>query len=321
VGYADPTWEAEETFDNPQLIKEYFTRGNPLQQAHNEPARIASLHEAEIRELPNGGTFVKMDLLKQDPATFMSQLCRLCDISPKDVLFVWASPPCNTFSNAAYNVGRGTGHGYNYRNFDDPQRGPCCDDANCEYRKLAVLHDKFLPFIQKMVHYNRVRGHDFDFGIENPRACLRQRPYMDAKNWHQGEVKLVDIDMCAYGHLAQKPTDFWTNMATYTPMGNTGDGKCHQRCGRGYIAPSGFYRHVSAYAKEPHRQPKGATRVAIPQAWSSEVLGHSLKSAAPRRKVVIDLCCGFRSLLPVAQKMGLRYIGVDHLFREATAPA
>jgi hypothetical protein len=258
-------------------------------------------------------------VLEQDPATFMLQLCRLVGASPRDILFVWASPPCNTFSNAAYNVGRGEGHGYNYRDFNDPERGPCCQDPQCQYRQKAVLHDQFLPWIQAMVQHNRDKGHKFQFGVENPRACLRRRPYMAEEQWPNAAVNRVDIDMCAYGNLAQKPTDFWTSMMNYSPVGNTGDGKCHERCGKGYTTENGTYRHLTAYAREPHRQPKGASRVAIPPAWSAEVLGHAMKTAPPRQKVVIDLCCGHRSIRPVAHRMGLRYVGVDCIFREAAA--
>ena len=105
-------------------------------------------------------------------------------------------------------------------------------------------------------------------------------------------------------------------MDSYKPEGNTGDGKCHQKCGRGYMTKAGFYRHVQAFAQEPHRQPKGADRVAIPQMWSTEILQHAQLNSAPRQKVVIDLCCGYRSLAKSAKAMGLKYVGVDHIFRD-----
>ena len=38
--------------------------------------------------------------------------------------------------------------------------------------------------------------------------------------------------------------------------GSTGDGRCHGKCGKGYMK-DGYYRHFKALAVEPYRGPRG----------------------------------------------------------------
>ena len=257
---------------------------------------------------------LQTDILAWSPARLIATICKAQGWRPEQILFIWASPPCRTFSNSAYNQGRGTsGHGYNYRDFNDPKRGPCCQKEECPYRQMAVRHDRFVPWLQQMFQHLQDNEIDCDMGIENPRACLERRPYMQLESW-PGSIPFSKhaIDMCAYNHPAQKPTHFWTSMTDYRPQGMTGDGRCHRRCSAGSYNEEGGYHHPVAFAQEPARQPRGSDRVAIPAPWAREVLSHALRH---RRNadcnIVIDLFCGHRSLAPVAHQMGLRYVGVD----------
>ena len=134
---------------------------------------------------------------------------------------------------------------------------------------------------------------------------------METNEWPEQRVNKFTVDQCAFGKLTQKPTDLWTSLSSFRPIGSTGDGRCHSRCGRGYFTETGSYKHVQAYAQEPHRQPRGPDRVSIPPLLLEEVLGSAFDESMMNEKVVIDLYCGYRSVAPVAESLGIRYIGVD----------
>jgi len=270
-----------------------------------------------------GVQFICADILERDPYCLIEDICRAAGVRKQDVLFLWASPPCETFSNAAYNVGRGEGHGYNYRDFNDPERGPCCEDPECKYRAKAILHDRFVPRLQQMIQHDWDHGFHYDYMLENPHGCLGQRPPVaDVLRWPDQRVNKFTVDQCAFEKLTQKPTDLWTNLDNFRPKGTTGDGKCHGRCGRGFTTAKGSYKHFQAYAQEPSRQPRGEDRVSIPHMLAVEALGASFDSRSRRcenkvtQKVVIDLCCGYRSISTAVTQMGMRYIGVDILRRD-----
>jgi transposase InsO family protein len=312
VGYEEPDWREPETLRNPNLVTQYFRRGNPAQRVFNLASAVSIVPEKMAYEAisPNQG-FVQADILQQNPSTLVREICKLAKVDPKKVVLVWASPPCRTFTNSAYNVGRGSGHGYNYRDFSDPERGPCCKDPGCPYRKMAVQHDQCVPHLQKMVQDDWDQGRQYDYVVENPHGCLGCRPYTHPEHWPDQRVNKFTVDQCAFGKLTQKPTDLWTSLTNFRPIGNTGDGKCRERCGRGYFTANGTYRHVQAYAQEPNRQPRGADRVSIPTMLSEEILGAAFDGRRGQGKVVIDLYCGHRSIAPVAVAMGMHYIGID----------
>jgi hypothetical protein len=315
-GSDEVTWEDEGELNNPELVKSYFRRGNPAQKVYEEMRAASATSPLEAERMPDGTILVLADLLTRDPRCLLDEICAAAGVAKADVMFVWASPPCETYSNAAYNVGRGEGHGYNYRDFNDPQRGPCCEDYGCKYRQKAILHDKCVPRLQQMIQADWDKGYNYNYMVENPHGCLGLRPFTETSQWPDQRVNKFTVDQCAFGKLTQKPTDLWTGLKTFRPVGYTGDGKCHSRCGRGYHNQHGRYRHLQAYAQEPNRQPKGADRVSIPDELTTEVLGAALDESRPQQRVLIDLYCGYRSLAGVATRMGLQYIGVDLIRRE-----
>ena len=119
--------------------------------------------------------------------------------------FVWASPPCNTFSTRGWNR-------------SNPRRIDCkavTDEARHGDRlaQVAIYH-----IIQKG------RG-----VLENPRACMRKQDY----------VRILDritVTYCQYGHDRMKPTDlfFYPSVPeTFdVRMCKNGD-PCHKRGPRG----------------------------------------------------------------------------------------
>ena len=149
-------------------------------------------------------------------------------------------------------------------------------------------------------------------------AQLRLRPYMSLSQW-KGAVRHT-IDYCAYGAVVQKATDIWTSLVTWTPKGTAGDGRCHGRCGQGewHTDAKGYqhYRHHKTLAQEPQKgyRGPGATKMknSIPTALCDEWLQQAMQTrTSNKQKIVIDLCCGYRSMQPAAEALGLTYIGVD----------
>ena len=103
----------------------------------------------------------------------------------KEFDFIWASPPCTSFSVASI------GHHWNKDNT------PKTPDA-----LLGVeIVKKTLSLIKIFLHQNRKRV----FYFENPTGKLRKLPIV------RGEFDRATIDYCRYGDNRMKPTDIWTN--------------------------------------------------------------------------------------------------------------
>ena len=213
----------------------------------------------------------------------------------------------------ASNIGRGDGHGFNSRDFNDPERGPCCKDPSCEYGKQARAHDALVQALQQAIHHARKQGCDAEFVVENPMGSLRLRPYMQIQNWPDvGQLFLHCLDLCAFGLTRKKPTDMWTSLPD-APPGSTGSGRCEQRCKLGYISStSGNYVHP-----EPFNQFRGPVcdRARMPSMLMRQVLEASLagfrKRHPNRTPCVVDMFAGTCALAKAAIPMGIPCISVE----------
>lgn len=116
--------------------------------------------------------------------------------------FLWASPPCNTFSPLAYPL----------KERDTKTAIPYSKRAKTGteilYKTLEII-DYFLKINPKM-----------GFCIENPRGMMRNDKYM--KRLHR-ETTLY----CLYGDIKRKPTDFWSNF--YMNLKPIEDYKCNNK--------------------------------------------------------------------------------------------
>ena len=65
-----------------------------------------------------------------------------------------------------------------FRNHSDPEQPPKSWDLADPKVRTAVEHDRFLPALMQMVTADRLRGLHYNFMFENPKASLRQRPYV-----------------------------------------------------------------------------------------------------------------------------------------------
>lgn len=115
--------------------------------------------------------------------------------------FIWASPPCTTWSIASC--------GHHWKNGKPSEKA------------LAAI---------EMVQHTLYLIHDLKpkaWLIENPRGLLRKQEMMQ-------EFPRFTITYCQYGDTRMKPTDLWGYLPNWTPraMCKNGD-KCHETAPRG----------------------------------------------------------------------------------------
>lgn len=120
--------------------------------------------------------------------------------------FVWASPPCTTFSVASM--------GFHWVSGGDKPI------PRTEAAKHGIkLAEKAVQLVQQL-------RPELGFVIENPRGMMRKMPFMQ-------QFRRQTVTYCQYGLNRQKPTDLWSNVDwTVRPMCKKGS-PCH------VAAPSG----------------------------------------------------------------------------------
>jgi len=101
--------------------------------------------------------------------------------------YIWASPPCNTFSTLAYPL----------KERNTKTAKPKSDRAK---EGTKILHKTL-----EIIDYFKSKNPDLLYTIENPRAMMRHDEKM---------LKLPNRETtlyCLYGDFKRKPTDFWSN--------------------------------------------------------------------------------------------------------------
>lgn len=106
--------------------------------------------------------------------------------------FIWASPPCTTYSIAAT--------WYRHR---DPETGT-------PWTRDAKLADRILRRTLEIVRYFLKRNPSLKFCIENPRGYMRKK--RELHGLHRATTSYNH-----YGFPIAKPTDFWTNYTLDLP--------------------------------------------------------------------------------------------------------
>jgi hypothetical protein len=121
--------------------------------------------------------------------------------------FIWASPPCTTFSVASIS------HHW-VKGGCNPQ--PRTDDARLAQELVAHT----LSLIKEL---NPING----WLLENPRGMLRKLPVVKG-------YKRETVTYCTYGDNRMKPTDLWGDVPNWTPRHMCSNGmSCHESAPRG----------------------------------------------------------------------------------------
>ena len=130
------------------------------------------------------------------------------------------------------------------------------------------------------------------------------------------EDKKKIINLCAFAWPFRKGTNLWVHGFDFQPKGNTGDGKCQEKCGQGTVDPlTRRFRHFMALAVDPHKGPRGPGAAQMTCGMPTMLIQEILKAVAEtdslKGKVVLDLCAGFQSIRQSVLDAGARYVAVD----------
>lgn len=120
--------------------------------------------------------------------------------------FIWASPPCTTFSILRI--------GHNWKDVNGVPMARNMRSAASVflvYKTLSLIHDLDPKY----------------WVIENPVGKLRKMPFMQC-------LPRKTVTYCQYGEPNRKPTDLWTNIHHWNPRPMCSNGApCHIRSPRG----------------------------------------------------------------------------------------
>ena len=166
------SWEPEENLTHcAQLMREWFKLGLTAQKHRLTEAKAMGINAVSMseRRLSDTEWLVVTDLsqAEYDYNTMLVQICLAAGIALSEVLFLWASPPCNSISPCGtVNDLRGSG----YRIYSDPTWPP--RDDGSKYAKIAQNHDFMTSRVTRaMIHAHTEHG--VHIAAENPRGVWR----------------------------------------------------------------------------------------------------------------------------------------------------
>ena len=315
-GYDAATWEPITNLDCSKLIKDFHRLSNREKDKLREKTLAAAPEHTALSQLcsiHSTATFISKDLAECANGEIIEEICRELEISLFQVLLIWASPDCRTYSRAdASNISRGN----EYRDHSDPFRPPKAifDDKRFEAIKQDALVASVLKSFLKTIK--------FDMGanliMENPAGSLRLRPFVWIYEMIIGLTRHT-IDYCAFGSDRRKTTDFWCTFP-WDPAGDTGNGRCQRKCKAGsWVDTDGVssYRHPVVVGGNNDRRPTGHyAKSQIPLRLYQDIIQAAAHRAHKEgtlddRKVIIELFAGSTSLGTVARQAGFDYVAVD----------
>ena len=152
----------------------------------------------------------KVITFELDPAFTATENVDILHLTPEYLLktygrpdFVWASPPCTTFSVAS--IGK-------HWNLDKTPKTESASEA--------------IKLVEHTINLIKELQPEF-YLIENPRGMLRTLPVMK-------ELNRYTITYCQYGDTRMKPTDLWGFIPFWNPRPACKNGEpCHEAAPRG----------------------------------------------------------------------------------------
>ena len=123
------------------------------------------------------------------------------------------------------------------------------------------------------------------------------------------------VNYCAFrGGRHKKPTQLWTTLEDWKPVGNIGIGRCEEKCGKGMKHDDGTFKHDHVIAGAAERALMGPRRKQqlweLPEGLTEELMD-AVASKQPNKKYVIDMFSGGESWRKSAERRGDTYIPVD----------
>jgi len=308
------SWEPAENLECPVAIQTWSVQDHSgrtllLKRARKIGINAVSKEIPVIKQLSDTETLLLWDLAYSRRGRMVLDVCKKLNIDPAEVLFVWASPPCDTYSKLGpVNAGRGT----HTRNYKDPAWPPR-HDGSSQSKKAEQADDMTENLTHSLMKAREL--YNIHYAVENPAGGMSRRPFMQNPDWLQHTQCLI-VDYCAFNHPVKKPTNIWISEMTWTPTGETGDGRCNQACSSGSIDPvTHKHRHNTVLAgrgdralKPPHIDRQ---KNSVPALLQQELLKAAMLAADGNRKIVIDLFAGYGSMRKVTEEFGLQYVGVD----------
>jgi hypothetical protein len=304
-------------------------RGRRRKEAAELGIEVAAVEAAELKQL---GRVIPIEadihkLAMRLDESVVQQICVLAGIQMADILLVWASTPCETYTSLDYT---NSSRGNYYRDHNSATREPrslesCVTEEDFEKRRKAIQHDQLTEGVVRSFRTDNHRHRNYAFCLENPAGMLAERPFMTVSGWLSLGVRRV-VNYCNYGGRFLKPTFIWSSLRQWVPGGQSGCGRCNEQCsagtwkwvsstqrkaGVGYVHDEQIGGPTSKTV--PGLGPKKHQRWHVPAPLLEEVLSVAREEAKdePRRRYVIDLCAGRGSLLEVVQQHGLDYVPVD----------
>ena len=145
--------------------------------------KVAKKYGYKVVSLDNEDKYkpdILTDILKWDYKAYSNHYNYVPD-------YIWASPPCNTFSPLVYHL---------------KERDPETARPKSERARLGT---KILYKTLEIINYFKRKNPKLLYCIENPHGMMRKDPRMKKLPY------MTTTLYCYYGDKRQKRTDFWSN--------------------------------------------------------------------------------------------------------------
>ena len=149
--------------------------------------------------------------------------------------FIWASPPCNTFSPLAY-----------------PLKERCIETAEPKSER-AKLGTRILYRTLKIINFFKKLNPDLLFCLENPHGMMRKDKKIQ-------KLHMTTTLYCLYGDKRRKMTDFFSNFDLKLKSGqcqNDTIGVCNCSLEDRYRIPPSLVKSILTQMKENYKKTSG----------------------------------------------------------------